>query len=447
MPSALVDGRRDGSGLRAPTAHPRHEPRGGRRLSKFVSDVAATVVCRALVMSAGLVTAIATSRFLGPEGRGAYYLAITWAALASQFGSLGGSAGVVWLRRHHGASLGDLLGTTAFQALVAGSVAAVATLAVAALLGMSAAGNFDIWLAVVLAAVGGLFFQLVASLIIADSRTGLYNATLIINSALAASLVSFAAWKFGRPAPTVYAAGGASVLAAIFAASMTGRREVTRWRVNLALMKRGAGFSARIFLTTLLCFVAQKISVFVLAKLAVPEQVGYFSVAAQVCDALLAVPASIGVLLFPQLVATGAPDWHRTRRTMVWTTGIMLLVVVAVALTAHDVLLAVIGGRFDAAAGVTRHLLPSVIFLSTSTILSQYIAAAGAPIRAAIPWAVAAVIGASWCAVVAPSRGAEGAADSQTVANAFALLGLWMVARRIRRTPRMSPCVAGTIND
>jgi enterobacterial common antigen flippase len=402
-------------------------------VSRFLSTVAVTVISRGVGMGMGLATAIATARFLGPQGRGLFFLALTWAGLATQFGSLGAVSGVIWLRRHHSASLEDLLGISAFQSLAAGSIAAIATLAFAALLGMVGAREYGVWPAVVLITVGGLFFQLVSSIMLADGRVGLYNGVQIANSGISGILIALVAWWFERPVAVAYAAGSAAILVAVLAAVMTSPSGSTRWRVNVTLVRRAAGFSARIYSVTLLSFLAQKISVIVFATVSGPEQIGYYSIAVQLCDALLAVPASVGALLFPKLIASGPPDWPRTRRTMFWTVATMVALALTIALAAPELLRVLFGHRFDSAVTVTRHLLPSVVFLSASSIVSQYIAAVGAPMEATLPWAIGAVVGAAWCAIASPSGGAEMAADAQVAANLTALAGLWVVARRCRQ--------------
>ena len=401
------------------------------------------MLSRGIVLIVGLGAGMVTARLLGPEGRGFYYLAITWVALAIQFGSLGGPAGIVWLRRNHGAAGADLLGTSALQSLVAGMAAAALILLCAASLGVVGATDFRIWPAVFAATVGGLFFQLAASLMLADGQARRYNAVQITNSVVTAALVSVAAWWFADPLPAVYAAAAGALITAAVSGGAAGRGQSGPWRVNVGLLRLGAAFSGRIFLTTALSFAAQRVSVIVLAKYSNAEQVGYYAVSAQICDALLAVPASVGALLFPTLVARGALDWKRARRTLLWTAGAVAVLASVIALAAPYVLNGLFGHRFGDATSVTRHLLPSVVLLSGSTILSQYIAAGGAPLAAALPWAGGIAVGAIWCALVAPSAGALGAADSQIGANALALAGLWIVARTVRRSSAATSEPAG----
>jgi O-antigen/teichoic acid export membrane protein len=403
-------------------------------LSKFLRDAATTITSRGVSLVAGLGAGIVTARLLGPDGRGFYYLATTWAALGVQFGSMGGAAGVIWLRRHHGTSTEDLLGTSVFQAIAAGSIATAGILIGAAALGIVGAKDYSTWAAVVLLAIGGVFLQLASSLLLADGHSNRYNVVQVLNSTINGACVATAAWMFARPTPVIYAAALASVAAAAVAGTLASGRTPARWRVNFGAIRLVGGYSTRVFATSLAAFVAQRVSVIVLAMSTGADQVGFYSVAAQICDALLAVPASVAALLFPTLVSRGSTDWSRARRTLLWTTAVVAAVALVIGLAAPALLNALFGDRFDAAAVATRHLLPSIVILAASTMLSQFIAAAGAPFTAAVPWICAVAVGAVWCLVAAPLSGAQGAADSQTAANACALAGLWVVSRRVRRS-------------
>src|SRR5690349_1450759 len=86
-----------------------------------MAAVAQTVLTRVAVVIAGVGTSIITARALGPEGRGAFYYVFTFAALASQFATLGVHSSNTVLVARDSSMMKSLFANSVWIALVAGS--------------------------------------------------------------------------------------------------------------------------------------------------------------------------------------------------------------------------------------------------------------------------------------------------------------------------------------
>src|SRR5215471_10409713 len=139
-------------------------------MSEFARDAVAMVLARGLSLGFSLATAVVTARYLGPDGRGAFFLALTWGAIASQVGSCGSPAAVAWLRRHHDVNAGELIATSACQALIGGGLATLLLVGGASVLGVGGPRQLAMWPAIALIAIGMLLLQLISSLLVADGK-------------------------------------------------------------------------------------------------------------------------------------------------------------------------------------------------------------------------------------------------------------------------------------
>jgi O-antigen/teichoic acid export membrane protein len=167
-------------------------------------------------------------------------------------------------------------------------------------------------------------------------------------------------------------------------------------------------------------------------------EIGHWSVAAQISDALLLLPATTALLLFPALVrATDADRWRQFTSMLLRVGGGMAAICIIAAVTARPAITVLFGQRYDPAVDILIALLPSVFFLSATTIASQFLAAIGMPWLQVAAWITALVVQIG-LSLLALKHGAVALAWVQSACAG--IVCLWLLAMARRYSPNKVQC-------
>src|SRR5437773_900396 len=151
-------------------------------------QIVATLAGRVFRVGAGVLAAVITARFLGPEGRGEYFLVLTLAATIAQFGNLGLHSSNTYLVARDRGLLARLVANSFWVSIAAGGgLAAIVVGASYALDLFGGPGNTALWFVAVLAPLS-LFFLLGQNLLLGIGRTFLFNLVEILSSAVIVAL-------------------------------------------------------------------------------------------------------------------------------------------------------------------------------------------------------------------------------------------------------------------
>jgi O-antigen/teichoic acid export membrane protein len=387
-------------------------------------DVLAVLGARGFRLAAGFLIAVLTARFLGPEGRGEYFFVVTLAAMIMQFANLGMHSSNTYLVARDPSLLSSLLGNSSWISVVAGGGLAAGVVASAYAFGLfGGAENPSLLFAVALAPLG-LFFLLGQNLLIGLGRTMAFNATEILGSAV---LVLFPlVTAIATPtSPSFLAARSAAILASIAGLLFfLARGARLRWTFDRDVFRKGLAYAARAYVVTLLGFLLLRANVFLLQVNSGFGELGLFSVAAQVADALELVPTSIALVLFPRLVRMNVGAWSEMIRSLRTVAGLMAGICLVVAVLSEPLVVFAFGPEYLASAVMLRLLLPQVFFIGVTTIVSQYLAALGMPVVLLLVWGFGLAAVTAFGLFLIPAYGGVGAAlaPSLTYALVFALV-------------------------
>jgi enterobacterial common antigen flippase len=388
-----------------------------------------TVVVRISRIALGLITSILTARFLGPGGRGDYTLAITLAALVVQFGSLGLHASNTYLVAKDRGLFGGLLSNSVATAALSIPVSAITVWVVSSL--DRPAGNWLWWAAAL--APPSLFILLGTNLLVGMGRIALFNAFELGSSVLVAPLIIVAGLLGSGVSGILFASVTAAWITAIVLLVVLLRGHVSI-RFDPAVFRAGLRFAAKAYVVALLGFLLLRANVFLLERFAGSAELGQYSIASQIADVLIVLPASVALVLFPKLVADPDRRWSMLLRSTRTTAVLIVVFCVAAAAFASPFIDLAFGPAFLAAVPMLLFLLPGIVLLAVTTILSQYLAARGFPLTLAGAWAIALLIGivASW--ILIPSAGGVGASMGLSTAYAvlFVLVSILTIVERNR---------------
>jgi len=392
--------------------------------------VGLTLLTRIAVVASGFAISIISARYIGPHGRGQYFFVITLAALIVQFGNLGLHASNTYRVAGDRLLLGPLLANSLWTAVLIGSATAAVVVVVTGLTGTSTPWgtlSFAIGLAPPL-----LFWLLGTSLLVGIGRIGLFN-VLEAGSRVAALvlslLVGIAGFGVNGFLGAYLAASlGAATLLLVLLLRTTGGHP----HRSYTIFSEGLRYATKAYLIAILGFLLLRSNVFLLEHIKGSTEVGYFSVAAQVADVIVLVPASIALVLFPTLVREQLGAWRSTVRAALVCGAVVLVVCAVTGLFASPFVKTAFGSEFEPATEALWWLLPGVVAVSVTTVLSQFLASVGMPRALVGVWFIGVVAVLSGGLALIPGDGATGAAVSTSIAQVLVLFLVLALCLRYR---------------
>jgi O-antigen/teichoic acid export membrane protein len=413
-----------------------------RRIKGFVGmvnrDVILTMGVRLLIILSGFGTSILTARFLGPGGRGDYFLATTIALTIVQFSNLGLHSSNTYLAAKDRALLRGLVANSFWVSLVGGGGVAV-TVALVMQLGnwLTNTPLGYLWLAIALVPPT-LFFMLGNNLLVGINRIDTFNGFQVGNNLVVLLFMGLAGWQGwgvqGFLGANVLAGCcmGAVLLVVLLRYSSEGEGLAFRREVFSA----GFRYGIKVYVASLLAFLVLRSNVFLLKSLATTEEIGYFSVATQIADVLSVLPTSVAIVLFPNLVRSDAAGrWTTTLRSMGTVGGLMVVACAIAAILVEPFIRIAFGSGFLAAVPILLWMLPGVFFLSMSTVVSQYLAAIGFPKVLTGIWVIAFTIVAALSWFLVPLYSGAGAAMALSLTYGLLFLMIlrlaWVMEQRL----------------
>lgn len=397
-------------------------------------DVMTTLVARGLAMMGPFVVSVVTARVLGPEDRGLYFLVVSYAAMAAQIANLGLHSSNTYLVANHPERLGALTVNSIYvAAIVAPLVALVLVVFFTLPASSSESAGLASFVAVLLAPllVGFIFLT---NLAVGVGRLPLFNGLTIFAGIAAIAAAGLAALLNGRTLTFLLAAVAAMAVSCLVVGSLLLAGKRIRARFDLPLFRQGVAYAARAYLATLFGFLMMRVGVIALQQRASLEEIGQFSIAMQVSDALILIPGTVGLLLFPGLVRAPRGDrWRATLQTL-WRLGLLMVVMLMiVGLTTPIILPMVFGTAYERAVPMTQALMLPAFLISLVTVISQYLAAEGFPWRQVHAWGAGFVLQAGLSYWLAGTYGGMGVAFALAASSVLVLVILGTEALAMRK--------------
>jgi O-antigen/teichoic acid export membrane protein len=393
-------------------------------------DVILTTGVRLLNIVLGFATSILTARFLGPEGRGHYFFIVTIASTIVQFSNLGLHSSNTYQVAKDKSLLRGLVANSFWISLLGGGgIAGIVALVIQSSNWSTETPLVHLWLASALVP-SMLFFMLGNNLLVGINRIDVFNAFQVGSNVLVLLFMGLA----GLQGWGVVGFLGANVLAGCLTAAvllvvlLRYSNKADGFAFRSKVFSAAFRYAAKVYLASLLAFLVLRSNVFLLKGLTSVDQVGYFSVATQLADVLGILPTSVALVLFPNLVQSEAHRrWATTLRSTAIVGGFMTVAcLIAVVLVEPFVKIA-FGSKFLAAVPILLWMLPGVLFLSMSTVISQYLAAIGFPRLLLGIWLIAFVVVVSSSEVLIPLYSGTGAAMALSVTYSLVfLMVLWL---------------------
>lgn len=210
------------------------------------------------------------------------------------------------------------------------------------------------------------------------------------------------------------------------------RKEIIGFfRFDLVLFKKSIRFAIKVFITTFIAFFIAKGNVFILTKTKTVQDVGIFSIALQLYEAIGIIPSAVGMLLFPYLIKSEEGDrFNSMIKILKQLSVVMFFLCLTAYLTIPYLIPFVFGKQFVPSVEIAQLLLPGAFFLGIMSVVSQYLASCGYPKIQVYVWFLAFIVWGLLSFYFVPLFGTKAVAIIISFINCLIFLMLFIVSKK-----------------
>ena len=398
----------------------------------FIKDLFSVLISKGIVIALGLGTAIITSRFLGPDGKGIIAGLLVYPSLFMSIGSLGIQQATTYYVGQKKYTIDEIYGSVLGIWLFTNAVCMLICYVLIAYFTRQHYDGIYIFLAIF-----GIPFTLYTSyssgIFLGQQRIKEFNSINWIPVAInfLCTLILVAGLNLGVTGSMIGTFAGAVVMSCIVAFKM--KKTVSFKPVfNLERIKKMLGLGITYAVALLVANVNYYGDVVVLERLSTPAETGLYSNGVFIAQFLWEIPMLMGALIFSRSAASNDPrDFSLKTCRLLRLAGIVMFVgCLSLYFLSSFVISFLYGPKFAGSATVLRLLLPGVFLLTIFKVLYMDMAGRGKPwlsMKAMIPSAILNIILNIWWV---PGYGANGSAFASTVSYALAaIVFLWIYSK------------------
>lgn len=358
---------------------------------EFVQNVLHTLSSKGVLIAIGLISNVIITRGLGPDGKGVYGLVITIITVGLQFGHLGLHSSNTYFVAKDRSIWGRLFANSIIIALTSGLLISGIMIAINELAPQvfQLDSSFQFNLIILIGTPLALMSLLFKNLLIGVQHIKQNNYFEMLSRSLYVIAIV-----------TLYLTGVLDVVTVLIAYMfehlmvilLEGRYMVRKadrpMRPSLSLFNRNLRYGLRAYAAIFLAFLVIRSDVLLLNYYLEDEQVGYYFTSVQLIDQFKMLGAVVAGVLMPRLASTDSIKEKfrlnlKVLRTMTLVLSVAGLVVI---LLAKPIILLLFGKAFLPSVASLRILVVAMIFLSLETVLGQFLAAIGMPMRLVYFW-------------------------------------------------------------
>ena len=427
-------------------------PSAGSRppTSAFVRRVTAIFATRVVILPVSLLTSVLVARVLGPELRGAYATVVTLPGLISAFALLGLPNAVNYFAGR-GSSVSSLVrASLAFTAVLSVVLVGIVWFALPSLERsfLKAAAQQDDLLRVMLLTLPlGMLASFGGTLLYGRQEVKVYNLILVGQAvlSLAGSVLLVVVLRLSVPgAVAVSVFLNVAVAVAVMAEVSRLRRRDTGGEP--APMRRLLVYGARLYPASVTGYFNARADVYILQALALStavaeKNVGLYGFAVTMAELVFYVPESVATMFLPRVAASSHEDASAmlgrvSRLTMLVTLMVAVALIPAAYVGIHLVL-----PKYSDCLPAFYAILPGVVSLSLSKVMTSYIAGRGRPGPISVAASISLAVNVVCNFILIPQLGIVGASLSSVVSYTALAAMMVAVASRISGQSVVSLCV------
>jgi len=358
---------------------------------EFVQNVLHTLSSKGVLIAIGLISNVIITRGLGPDGKGIYGLVITIITVGLQFGHLGLHSSNTYFVAKDRSIWGRLFANSIIIALTSGLIVSGVMIAINELAPQvfQLDSSFQFNLIILIGTPLALMSLLFKNLLIGVQHIKQNNYFEMLSRSLYVIVIV-----------TLYLTGVLDVVTVLIAFMfehlmvilLEGRYMIRKAdkpiRPNLTLFRNNLRYGLRAYAAIFLAFLVIRSDVLLLNYYLEDKKVGYYFTAVQLIDQFKMLGAVVAGVLMPRLASADSIKEKfrlnlKVLRTMTLVLSVAGLIVI---LAAKPIILLLFGKAFLPSVASLRILVVAMIFLSLETVLGQFLAAIGMPMRLVYFW-------------------------------------------------------------
>lgn len=355
------------------------------KISIVNRDTIITIVSKLFIMIAGIVTSIVTARGLGPVGRGELIALTTLGLTVANFSYMGfPSSNTYFIAKDE--SLIEKAFSNCLYISLFGSL-------ITFLCALYFLDNRDpdyIINSIILFFFTGttMLSCFTSNILISINRVNKYNLIELTQSFFILSLyLIFYLFKFSIFYFLLSALFASSLGAVLGISFLKNYISLNSIRFDFRLFKKFFKYAFKVYITTFIAFLFARGNIIFLQKYQSLKEIGFFSIALQIYEAISIVPAAIGLILFPRLIQSKIEDRkHKMDLILKQVAILMSFICIPSYFILPYIIPKVFGDSFESSIIIAQALLPGAFFLGLMSVVSQHLASIGYPKLQVLIW-------------------------------------------------------------
>lgn len=409
-------------------------------MTSISKNSAITFSSQIFIFVLGLITSIILARVLGPTGKGIYVLIVLIPAVILKLGSLGIGAANIYFTGSKRYTIKDIVSNSLSAGILLGLILISLFFGVSRLsvfqnfLNSNQINPLYLWLIVFTVPLSLLvgFFRSVflgKEEIIRYNEIGVFQNTLQLVTIILFLLV-LRRGIFGAVFSYVLSICGASLFVILLI------RKITKINLsyNRKLLKDSTKYGLKAYFGNLAQFLNYRLDMLLAAVFLAPGAVGYYSIAVGIAEKLWMLPGAIAIVLFPRISSLKDVEANNLTPTVARHTFLIILILsLALAVLAKPLIKILFGSAFLPSVAPLLILLPGIIALSISKVLSAHLAGRRKPQFGAYASSTSLAVNVPLNLWLIPKWGISGAAFASSVAYTVATLMVIIVFVKISK--------------
>jgi len=395
-------------------------------MSTFTLDALTTFITRVCVFGLGFLIGVINARVLGPSGKGTVALAVLVPTFASQFLRFGVDVANVYFLGSKKHALQAILGNSLMVVVATTMVAVPVYIICIPLISDTIAAGVEPSLLL----LAGLLLPLsllvghLSPIFLGLQRVKKYNFIALWGKVTAFFfiVVLVVVLSLGVVG-AIWATILASLLVVSWALKELSKEVSVKPTLNPGLLKESISLGFRAYLGNVVQFFNYRLDMFVVNYFIGVANVGFYSTAVTGAELLWYIPQAVATILFPRTAATGVEEAKLfTPKVCRNTFLITLIAALGLSIVSKPLILFIYGEAFAPSVIPLWLLMPGVVALSISKILTSDLAGRGLLQYGAYSSAISLVATVICDLVLIPRWGIAGAAVASSISYCIATL-------------------------
>jgi O-antigen/teichoic acid export membrane protein len=395
-------------------------------MSTFTLDALTTFITRVCVFGLGFLIGVINARVLGPSGKGTVALAVLVPTFASQFLRFGVDVANVYFLGSKKHALQAILGNSLMVVVATTMVAVPVYVICIPLISDTIAAGVEPSLLL----LAGLLLPLsllvghLSPIFLGLQRVKKYNFIALWGKVTAFFfiVVLVVVLSLGVVG-AIWATILASLLVVSWALKELSKEVSVKPTLNPGLLKESISLGFRAYLGNVVQFFNYRLDMFVVNYFIGVANVGFYSTAVTGAELLWYIPQAVATILFPRTAATGVEEAKLfTPKVCRNTFLITLIAALGLSIVSKPLILFIYGEAFAPSVIPLWLLMPGVVALSISKILTSDLAGRGLLQYGAYSSAISLIATVICDLVLIPRWGIAGAAVASSISYCIATL-------------------------